>query len=111
VRPTLWASGASALTDFFFCCSCYDIALALGSRIAALNVEDATATNKNDEAMIIKLVEENGGMATMNEFLRNNMVTDLQHARHQFNSKVDELDSRLTTCSEANEVQTRAIQF
>jgi hypothetical protein len=85
--------------------SCYDIALALGSRIAALNVEDATATNKKDEAMIIKLVEENGGMATMNEFLRNNMVTDLQNARHHFINKVDELDSRLTTRSVANEVE------
>merc|ERR1712032_734339 len=54
--------------------SSFDIALALGKRLATLNVADASASSDTDQQMICGLIEEHGGMDTMNAFIRTNMA-------------------------------------
>lgn len=64
--------------------SCYDTSVALAHRLSTLSVADATASDPSDQQMIATLVEEEGGMATMNTFIRNNMMSTLDLVQKHF---------------------------
>jgi len=75
---------------------CYDTDVALAHRLSVLSVADATATNKGDEAMIKVLVEEEfGGMDSINDFIRGNMIKDLDASRNTFEQALDQLQMHL----------------
>lgn len=74
---------------------CYDIAVTLARKLATLRLQDATASSKDDERMINDLVEEEGGMTTMNQFIRDNMLFTLHSVHTHFNEEMDSLEQGL----------------
>jgi len=75
---------------------CFDISIALGRRLATLSVADATATVKEDQDMIVRLVEEDGGMENMNKFIRCNMRDTLDQVEKEFVGYSSALRQRLS---------------
>ena len=69
----------------------YDVALALARRLSTLRVQDARATLTNDEEMIKNLVNAEGGMDAMNDFVRGNMSTVLLRSQKGFDDRVNHL--------------------
>jgi len=74
---------------------CYDVSIALAQRLATLNLADATATHKGDQEMITRLIEREGGMEHMNEFVRSNMSDTLSKVQKQFVKEMGILRSSL----------------
>mmetsp|Transcript_41894 Transcript_41894/g.110516 ORF Transcript_41894/g.110516 Transcript_41894/m.110516 type:complete len:368 (-) Transcript_41894:86-1189(-) len=74
----------------------YDVSVALARRLAGLSVAEATATNKDDQQMIVDLIEEEGGIESMNHFIKTNMLETLKKMQVCFNGSIvalcDELD-------------------
>jgi len=79
--------------------TCYDVTLALAKRLTTLRLQDAKASNPEDERMIRCLVEEEGGMDAMNEFVRGNMSKVLNGVQHSFSNQLMELQTCLTPSS------------
>merc|ERR1712032_1397885 len=78
-----------------------DTCYALGTKIATLSLQDATASNKDDERMIRQLVDEQeGGMHAMNEFVRLNMRRTLLKVENLISIEVRQLTSQLTQARE-----------
>merc|ERR1712083_377335 len=74
---------------------CFDIDIALAHRLAKLNVADAQATSQDDHQMIVKLINEEGGMEEMNRFIRGNMLHTLEEAKKKFNQEIDTVQTKL----------------
>jgi len=89
--------GAAASSDDLE--SSFDIALALANKLSVLKVEDASATDEKDEQMIRDLVDQQGGMESMNHFIRHNMLSDLHLVRTNFESTLGHLETLLSARS------------
>jgi len=75
--------------------ACYDVAVALSDRLANLNVKDAEATDPEDRRKILEEVEKEGGISSMNQFLRHNMHEALQRVEASFLGEIARLNSNL----------------
>lgn len=67
----------------------FDTALALASKLSTLSVQDATATDENDQRMIISLVEKEEARTgvSMDKFIKGNMRATLEMAKERFDEK------------------------
>jgi len=74
----------------------FDIAVTLSRRLATLRLEDATASDEDDERMIRDLVEAEGGMGMMNDFVRGNMITTLDRVEALFLEAVGAIKRELS---------------
>lgn len=73
----------------------YDASVALATKLAVLQVEDATATRKEDKKMIDDLICERGGFSTMNTFIRLRAKEAMGAVRSHFQDRFHELEHAL----------------
>jgi len=82
---------------------CADVSIALAKRLAGLNVADARASDPDDEEMITRLVQQEGGAEKMNEFIRENMWGTLTKEQEHFEAEVDKLGAELNVAARERE--------
>jgi hypothetical protein len=74
----------------------YDAAVALAKRLSTLRVEDATASNQQDKAMIDGLINAEGGFLQMNSFLRSEAKDAMGAVRDHFMQDFENLGRNLS---------------
>jgi len=91
---------------------CFDISIALANRLAQLDLRNASASSKEDEAMIKDLVVKEGGFNTMNTFIKRNMGKTLALVQKQFLDKVHLLEGNLGGSDDtAKEMEEEELSF
>eukprot|EP00929_Paragymnodinium_shiwhaense_P032903 TRINITY_DN18178_c0_g1_i1.p1 TRINITY_DN18178_c0_g1~~TRINITY_DN18178_c0_g1_i1.p1 ORF type:complete len:1787 (+),score=298.65 TRINITY_DN18178_c0_g1_i1:712-5361(+) len=84
---------------------CFDIAVTLARRVATLRLQNASASSQDDDRMIKELVRTEGGMSTMNRFVRENMLSTLTGVQRNFTSDMQELREELQRTSSVRNLE------
>eukprot|EP00438_Fugacium_kawagutii_P007680 Skav229122 [mRNA] locus=scaffold2966:29847:30230:+ [translate_table: standard] len=72
-----------------------DTAMAIGQKLATLDLENASATKQEDRNLIFNAVEDAGGFDAINSTLRHNIQTVITTVASQFDHDLQQLHAQL----------------